>query len=178
MKKLLIVVDYQNDFVTGSLGFDEAVAIEEAICQKIKTYEEKGQTVAFTLDTHYENYAQSQEGKKLPIAHCIHDTEGWKLYGKVAALKEKINGICFSKFTFGSIDLAQYLLGKEFDVVELAGVVTEICVISNAILVKAALPEAEILIDANCVASHNREMEKKAFDIMETLHMKVLNRKL
>ncbi|MEG1583755.1 MAG: cysteine hydrolase family protein [Anaerovorax sp.] len=180
MKKLLIVVDYQKDFVTGTLGFEGAAKIEEAIYEKITEYRKNGQDIAFTLDTHYEDYSKTQEGRNLPIAHCIHDTEGWQLYGKIAqlqALKEEGKAKCFSKFTFGSIDLAKDLLGKDYDVVELVGVVTDICVISNGILVKAALPEAEIQIDANCVASNQIEMENKAFDIMENLHMKVLNRK-
>lgn len=180
MKKLLIVVDYQNDFVTGTLGFEDAVKIENAIYNKMKDYEKNGQDIIFTLDTHYEDYSQTVEGENLPVAHCIHDTEGWKLFGKMKeldVLKEKGKAKCFSKFTFGSIDLAQDLLGKEFDSVELVGVVTDICIISNAILVKAALPEVEIIIDANCVASNNVEMGNKAFDIMENLHIKILNRK-
>ncbi len=176
MKKILIVVDYQNDFVTGSLGFPQAEAIEEGIYHKIRGYMEEGHDVVFTLDTHYsQTYEKSQEGKKLPIMHCHHQSSGWELYGRIAQMKtDKTKA--FSKYTFGSIDLAEYLKGKEYDQVELVGVVTDICVISNAILVKAALPEAEILIDALCVASQNPEMEQKAFDIMDNLQMTIINR--
>ncbi len=178
MNKILIVVDYQNDFVTGSLGFSRAEAIEDAIYHKIGEYLKEGQDVAFTLDTHYsQNYEKSQEGKKLPIMHCDYESSGWELYGKIAQMKND-QTMTFSKYTFGSIDLAEYLKGREYDQVELVGVVTDICVISNAILVKAALPEAEIIIDALCVASHNPEMEKKAFDIMENLQMTVVNRNM
>lgn len=175
MKKLLIVVDYQNDFVTGSLGFAKATTIEEPICKKVRTYQVEQQDIIFTQDTHYQNYAETQEGRKLPVMHCGHDTEGWQIYGKVGQLKNE-KSMSFSKFTFGSIDLANYLLGKEYDLVELVGVVTDVCVISNAVLVKAALPETEIIVDAACVASSNEEMEQKAFDLMENLQMKVLNR--
>lgn len=175
MKKLLIVVDYQNDFVTGSLGFPKAVRIEENIYQKIKTYLEEDQEVVFTLDTHYKNYPDTQEGRKLPFLHCEHDTEGWQIYGKVAQLKnEKTKD--FSKYTFGSMDLAKYLLGKDYDSIELVGVVTNICVIANAVLAKSALPEAEIIIDAACVASNDEEMEQKSLDVMENLQMQIINR--
>lgn len=176
MKKILIVVDYQNDFVIGSLGFPEAEKIEGNIYNKIRQYTDNEDDVVFTLDTHYEeNYEKTQEGKKLPIMHCGHDTEGWELYGKIASLKSEKTQV-FSKYTFGSIDLAEYLVGKDYDTVELVGVVTDICVISNAVLAKAALPEAEIIIDASCVASNQPELEKKAFEVMKNLQMTIINR--
>ena len=138
-KKLLIVVDYQNDFVSGSLGCPQAVAIEDALAAKIAAYRalgEEGQII-FTMDTHEKNYLETQEGQNLPIAHCIRNTDGWPLYGKIRALKQE-EDLVFSKPTFGSLELADYLRnrGCEYESVELAGVVTNICVISNMVITK------------------------------------------
>lgn len=175
MKRLLIVVDYQNDFVNGSLGFPEALAIEEGILAKIRSYQEKGDPVLFTFDTHFEEYHETQEGRKLPVKHCVRDSDGWQLYGKVKDLKRE-DSIVVSKYTFGSIDLADHLRKEQYDAVELVGVVTEICVISNAVIAKSALPEAEIIVDASCTASYDAALEQKAFDVMEGLQMTVIHR--
>ncbi|WP_027398672.1 cysteine hydrolase family protein [Anaerovorax odorimutans] len=175
MEKLLIVVDYQNDFVTGSLGFPKASKIENNIYNKVKSYQDKNYDVIFTLDTHYHNHDYNDEDRKLKIKNYENDNSGWDIYGKVEQLKNN-ETLEFSKFTFGSIDMAKFLLGKDYDSVELVGVTTDVCVISNAILVKSALPETEIIIDALCVASNNQSMEQKAFDLMENLKMKIINR--
>ena len=175
MKKILVVVDYQKDFVDGSLGFEKAVALESRIEKKIKQYRGSGYEVAFTFDTHGDNYLNTQEGKNLPVPHCIVDTEGWNLYGKVATLYDE-NTRRFEKPTFGSMELAKYLSGNGYDSVELVGVVSNICVISNAILAKAALPEAEIIVDASCTASNDDSLNEKAFDVMEGMQIKVINR--
>ncbi len=174
MKKLLVVVDYQNDFVCGSLGFTKAREIETSICEKIEKYHSEGSDVLFTFDTHFENYPSTQEGRKLPITHCIDQGEGWQLYGKVGALRLK-SDYTISKHCFGSIDLANFLLKNQYDAVEFVGVVTDICVISNAVIAKAALPEAEIIVDAACVATNNEEAGKKALDVMAGLQMTILN---
>lgn len=175
MKKLLIVVDYQMDFVSGSLGFPKAAKLEEGIYQKIKDYKENNQDVIFTFDTHDIQYLQSQEGRKLPVEHCIKGSEGWKLYGKVAELCDK-NTLSYEKPTFGSLELAEYLKDKEYESIEIVGLVSNICVISNAVLAKVALPEAEIVIDASCTASFDDSLNEKALDVMEGLQMKVINR--
>ncbi len=175
MKKLLIVVDYQKDFVSGSLGFHGAKALEDAICKKIEDYLANGQDILFTFDTHGEDYLQTQEGRNLPVAHCLQGTEGWKLYGKAAAY-QKDAVACLNKCTFGSVELADYLREHSYDAVELAGVVSNICVISNAVIAKAALPQAEILIDARCTASNDPSLHEKALDVMEGLQMKIINR--
>ena len=176
-KKLLIVVDYQNDFVTGSLGFPGAVAIEDAIAAKIEKYRgygEEGQVI-FTMDTHGNNYMETQEGTNLPVPHCIKGEAGWDLYGKVAGLKEE-QDMVFSKPTFGSMELAEYLRDRsdEYESVELAGVVTNICVISNMVLAKAAMPEVPITVDAACVSSNDPELGEKALALMENLHAKII----
>lgn len=174
MKKLLIVVDYQNDFVIGSLGFAKAREIENGICEKIKKYHLEGCDVLFTFDTHFDNYPATQEGRLLPVPHCIDQREGWQLYGEVSKLRFECD-FTISKHCFGSIDLAHFLSEKQYDKIEFVGVVTDICVISNAVIAKAALPEAEIIIDAACVASNNEAAGKKALDIMAGLQMTILN---
>ena len=174
MKRLLIVVDYQNDFVDGSLGFPKAKEIENNIVNKINEYKQNDDEIIFTLDTHFENYMSTKEGENLPVPHCIKGTKGHELYGKV---KELSNGyLLIEKETFGSKDLAKYLENKEYSSVELIGVVTNICVISNAVLVKAILPNTEIIVDANCSSSNDEVMEMKALDVLENLHIKVINR--
>ena len=172
MKKLLIVVDYQVDFVSGSLGFPAALDLEERIIDKVLEYENNGDDVIFTLDTHYENYSQTMEGVKLPISHCIKNTLGHDIYGgvKELAMIHKV----FEKETFGSSKLFDYLKDTSYDEVELCGVVTNICVISNAVIVKSALPNAKIIINREIVASNDKEMEEKAFCIMKNLHMEII----
>ena len=174
MKKLLIVVDYQNDFVSGSLGFPEAEALEPKLHKKVQDYLDAKDDVVYTMDNHGENYLDTQEGKKLPIPHCLCGSEGWQLHGR---LRYQL-AYCtfFEKNTFGSLDLLHYLEEKRYDVIELVGVVSNICVISNAILAKAAQPEAQIIVDAQCVASNDPAMQEKAFDILENLHIDVVNR--
>ena len=176
MKRILLVIDYQNDFVSGSLGFEGAEKLESKIAEKIKEYRSSNDDIAFTFDTHYENYLQTQEGKNLPISHCIKDTFGWRLYGSINDLISD-NDKCFEKITFGSLELANYLKDKNYDIIELVGLVSNICVVSNAILAKAALPEARIIVDAACTASFDNEMNNKALDILSGgLQIEVINR--
>lgn len=175
MKRVLVVVDYQNDFVSGTLGFEKAVALEEAIVQKIEQYIQRDEEVIFTFDTHLDNYMDTQEGRNLPVPHCIKNTEGWNLYGRIADYCDSSTK-CFEKPTFGSMELAEYLRRNRYESVELVGVVSNICVISNGILAKAALPEAEIIVDASCTASNDDTMNEKALDVMEGMQIKVINR--
>lgn len=175
MKKILIVVDYQKDFVSGSLGFKKAAELEKSIEDKIVEYKQRGDEVVFTFDTHMDNYLKTQEGKNLPIPHCIKNTEGWNLYGNIARHCNS-NTKRFEKVTFGSMELAEYLSRNGYDYVELIGVVSNICVISNAVLAKAALPEAEIVVDASCTASSDDTLNQKAFDVMEGMQIKIINR--
>lgn len=174
MKQLLIVVDYQNDFVTGTLGFPAAAALEPNLHDKVQAYQDAGDDVVYTMDTHHEDYLDTQEGKKLPVPHCLCGSEGWQLHGR---LRYQL-AYCpfFEKDTFGSTDLLHYLEEKRYDRIELVGVVSNICVISNAVLAKAVQPEAEIVVDAQCVASNDPAMQEKAFDILENLHIDVVNR--
>ena len=175
MKKLLIVVDYQNDFVDGSLGFKKAEELDEKIYRKIKEYKERDDVVIFTFDTHDERYLESVEGKHLPISHCLKNTKGHDLFGKVASLFDKEEDIYFEKDTFPSLDLANYLKGQEFESVELCGLVSNICVLSNAIMVKASLPNVEIYVDKNLTASFDNKINEECMDILKGLHVNVID---
>jgi len=175
LKKILLVIDYQNDFVDGALGFQKAVVLEDAIAKKIGKYRKNGDEVAFTFDTHTEDYLYTQEGRNLPVSHCIKGTKGWDLYGKIAAICLQTD-MRFEKSTFGSLDLTTYLVQNKYDSIELVGVVSNICVISNAVLAKASLPEAEIIVDASCTASNDDQLNEEVLNVMESLQIKVTNR--
>ena len=174
MKKLLVVVDYQKDFVDGALGFEGAELIADVIKNKIETYLNNNDDVIFTLDTHEENYMDTMEGHKLPVKHCIKNSDGWKVYESCDYLNKA--KMVFEKPTFPSLDLANYLKDTSYDEVELCGLVSNICVISNAVMVKSALPNANIFIDAKATDSFDKVLQDKCFDVLEGLHIKVINR--
>jgi len=173
MKRLLIVVDYQNDFVTGSLGFTEAERLDHIISEKIDRYRENGDIVVFTLDTHDENYLNTQEGKMLPIEHCLRDSTGWGLYGETG--KRLSDSPVFTKDTFGSVELFDWLRINTFASIELCGLVLGICVLSNAVMAKAAQPETEIIIDTTATAGPNVSFDKKVLEVLAGLQIKILN---
>ncbi len=173
--KCLIVVDYQIDFVVGTLGFDDALMLEDKITEKISQYRSRGDKIIFTFDTHSEDYITTQEGRNLPIPHCIQGTDGHKLYGKVASALTDTDK-CINKPTFGSDELMDYLRKENYDEIELVGVVSNICVISNAIIAKTALPEAHIIVDAECTASNDKTLHNAALDVMQGLQISVINR--
>lgn len=175
MKQALVVVDYQNDFVDGALGFERGKDLEEPICQKIRKARQDGAEVIFTFDTHGENYLSTQEGRKLPIVHCLKDSEGWQLYGEVAQLRQP-GDRCFFKPCFGSWELGEYARQRQFDKIELCGVVSNICVLSNAVLLKAALPEAQLVVDARCVASNDDKANEEALDMLQSVQVEVVGR--
>jgi len=176
MKKCLVVVDYQNDFVSGSLGFSEAVNLESKIIEKIRKYRKSGDEIIFTFDTHGADYMDTQEGKYLPIPHCIKDTDGHKLYGK-AADEMLDSDKAFYKNTFGSDELYQFLKQEKFSSVELVGLVSNICIITNAILAKTAQPETPVIVDATCTASHDAKLHQATLDVMGGLQIEVVNAK-
>ena len=171
MKKLLIVVDFQNDFVDGSLGFPKAVELDHKIAEKIKEYRKCNSDIIFTFDTHGDDYINTVEGKHLPVPHCIKGTNGHKLYGEVGKLFDEKSDIYFEKVTFPSIELAKYLENKNYDSVELCGLVSHICVLSNAVMVKASLPNAEIIIDKNLTSSHDESLNEQGFEVLKGLHV-------
>ena len=174
MKKLLIVVDYQNVFVDGSFGFEDGLKISKTIKEKILKYLDNNDDVIYTLDTHFEDYLNTFEGKNLPVIHCLKDSFGHKVYKECDFTDKAIK--IFEKPTFPSLELANYLKDKEYQDIELCGLVSNICVLSNAIMVKSALPNANIVIDAFATDSFDKELQSKAFDVLEGLHIKVINR--
>jgi len=173
MKRVLVVVDFQNDFVDGALGFEQAKNLEHKIVAKIGECRASGHDVVFTFDTHASDYLSTQEGQNLPIAHCIKGTAGWNLFGEVARQILDADKR-FEKTTFGSVELAQYLAASGYDSVLFVGVVTNICVIANALLAKTFLPEARILVDASCTASFDASLHQAALDVMQGLQIKVV----
>lgn len=175
MKRCLIIVDYQNDFVTGSLGFDGARRIEKSIENKIKLYRERGDDIIFTLDTHGEDYPGTLEGRRLPVLHCIKGTPGHDLYGGVKLLKKATDKV-FCKGTFGSGRLYDYLKHTPYETIELAGVVSNICMLANAVLAKTAQPETEIIVDAKCTAAADESLYNSALAVMEALQITIINR--
>lgn len=172
MKRLLVVVDFQNDFVIGSLGFEKAKELEEHIVSLIKEYHMNGDEIVYTMDTHTENYLETYEGKNLPVEHCIEHTEGWELYGKVGELLQDC--LCFKKPTFPSLDLAYYLEGKEYEDITFVGVVSHICVLSNAIMAKAAQPDIPIRIDLRGSASADEKVHLESIDVMKSMQIEVI----
>ena len=174
MKKALIVIDYQNDFIDGSLGFEGAAKIGPLLSQKCQQALEEGTCLIFTMDTHGEDYLQTSEGKGLPIVHCVKGTRGWQLSSLLQPYFPRAKQV-FEKGAFGSLQLAEYLRAEQFDWVELCGLVSNICVLSNAVLAKAALPEAIIQIDARATAGADQALHQKALKLMASLQMDVVN---
>ena len=172
MKQILIVVDMQNDFIDGALGTKEAAAIVPKVEDKIRNFDGE---VFFTRDTHETWYLETQEGKNLPVPHCIRGTEGWQIRKELDALR-KTEPI--DKEIFGSTDLAADLLAlhedEEIGSITLVGLCTDICVISNALLLKATLPEVPIYVDAACCAGVTPESHENALKAMETCQIKVM----
>ncbi|MGN0335766.1 MAG: cysteine hydrolase family protein [Lachnospiraceae bacterium] len=163
--KLLVVVDMQKDFVNGALGTPEARAIVDNVVNKVKQAKEEGCDIIFTLDTHEENYLQTLEGKNLPVEHCIRGTAGWKLIPELRPLTVGCRVI--EKPTFGSTKLSYLAVIGDYDEIELIGLCTDICVISNALLLKAAVPEIPVKVDASCCAGVTPESHRNALNAMK-----------
>ena len=174
MKKFLVVVDLQKDFVDGALGTKEACAIVPAAVRKIENFD--GEIFA-TFDTHFDNYMETAEGKKLPVPHCIKGTAGWQLDENIAAALAKKKYTPVEKLTFGSVDLPELIKkaadGDDFKVV-LIGLCTDICVISNALLLKANFPETAIAVDEKCCAGVTPEKHNAAVETMKSCQIDII----
>ena len=180
MKKILVVVDMQNDFVTGSLGSPQAQAIVPAVKAKIDAAVKEGSLIVFTRDTHDEGYLDTQEGKNLPVPHCIINTEGHQIIKElVFSTLAGINSFVYDKPTFGSLDFADLCkwCSQTEDVkeIEFVGLCTDICVVSNALIMKAMLPEMLITVDAACCAGVTEESHKAALLTMKMCQVNVIN---
>ena len=173
MKHFLVVVDMQKDFVDGSLGTREAAAIVPAVTEKIRNFDGD---IFVTYDTHFEDYLESAEGKKLPVPHCIFGTPGWELDGKVGAVIEELPHIKVQKYTFGSVSLPHLMTevadGEDFSI-ELIGLCTDICVVSNALILKAHFPEAPISVDSACCAGVTPQLHEAALQTMRSCQIDV-----
>ncbi|MCI8483522.1 MAG: cysteine hydrolase [Lachnospiraceae bacterium] len=166
MRKILVVVDMQKDFVDGSLGTKEAQSIVESVVQKMKSYHKAD--IYVTRDTHQENYLETAEGRNLPVVHCVKGTEGWQLHPEIEKLADPSH--IMDKPTFGSLRLMEQLVQenqKESLEIELVGLCTDICVVSNALLLKAAMPENTIRVDASCCAGVTPESHRAALLTMK-----------
>lgn len=166
MKKTLIVVDMQNDFIDGSLGTAQARAIVGNVKKKISEYRSRGDEIIFTRDTHQEDYLDTPEGKKLPVKHCIYGTKGWEITEEL-----EVSGCtCIDKPTFGWTHWNE----REFEEIELVGLCTDICVVSNALILKAMFPGVEITVDAGCCAGVTEETHKAALETMKMCQIQVI----
>ncbi len=167
--KLLVVVDMQNDFIDGALGTAEAVAIVDNVKKKIEKYKACGDTVVFTRDTHTADYLTTQEGRKLPVEHCIEGTDGWQISTALECGDCRI----IDKPTFGSTELAEYVAQAAPESVELIGLCTDICVISNAMLIKAFSPEIAVKVDSACCAGVTPASHLNALEAMKMCQIEV-----
>lgn len=167
--KYLIVVDMQVDFITGSLGSELATAIVPNVVEKVKSFDGR---IIFTRDTHFDNYMQTQEGRNLPVPHCIKNSDGWQICDE---LKPYVSTV-IDKLTFGSIDLPDIIknFGEEIESIELCGLCTDICVISNAMLLKAAFPEVPITVDSACSAGVSVESHNTALNAMRAVQIEII----
>lgn len=175
MQDTIIVVDMQNDFITGSLGSDDAQAIVNNVKDKIKAYYNAGKQIIFTKDTHTKDYLNTFEGTRLPIEHCVFGTEGWSLSDNilVGINGESKNILVINKMGFGYKYYAEILKGGSFEV---CGLCTDICVVSNALLIRSIFPSSEIVVDAKCCAGTTKEKHNAALDVMESCLIDVINR--
>ncbi len=175
MNRYLLVIDMQNDFIDGALGTKEAEGIVSNVESYIRAFEGN---VIYTRDTHQDNYMDTQEGKNLPVVHCIEGTEGFEVKEGIKQLLEERKAIGFDKPTFGSKELAQYLLKEHekqpMDEIILIGLCTDICVISNAMLVKAFLPEVPVKVVADCCAGVTPESHNNALEAMKMCQIAIL----
>ena len=175
MSKLLIVIDMQNDFIEGSLGSNEAVKIVDDVCNEINNFDGN---IIFTKDTHQDDYLETQEGKNLPIKHCIKGTEGWNFNPKIELLRKEKNIIVFEKNSFASCDIIEYIdslsIKENIEYIELIGLCTDICVISNALLIKAFFPEIVIKVNSKCCAGVTSESHNNAINTMKMCQIQII----
>ena len=174
MKKLLFVIDYQVDFVSGALGFPGAERLDAGIAEKIRAY--GSESVYFTRDTHTPKYLSTQEGRNLPVPHCLRDSEGWRVYGETAKALEEVRAVGIDKVSFGMSpeQLLALPAPEEVESVELVGLVSNICVLSNAVLLKSRYPEAKVIVDGSLTASFDPALNDAALKVLRGIQVEVL----
>ncbi|MEG2205757.1 MAG: isochorismatase family cysteine hydrolase, partial [Oscillospiraceae bacterium] len=168
-----IVVDMQNDFINGALGTSEAQNIVPKVYSKIEYCRQNGYKIMFTRDTHHENYINTQEGAKLPVEHCIKGTKGWQISEKL----DVGDAILFDKISFGTLQIGEYFVNAKIQPreIQLVGLCTDICVISNAMILKAYFPEIKISVDAECCAGVTPQSHKNALSAMKMCQIDIIN---
>ena len=175
MEKYLFVIDYQNDFVDGALGFPGAEKLDGPIAKKIREYG-KGR-VFFTRDTHFENYLSTREGRNLPVEHCIKGTHGWQVYGETAKALEEVEAVAIDKLVFGmnvADPAVAAVLPELAEEIELVGLVSNICVVSNAVVLQSRYPEATVSVDASCTDSFDKSLHEKVLAVLAGFQVRVL----
>ena len=175
MERYLFVIDYQNDFVDGALGFPGAEKLDERIAARVREYG-RGR-VLFTRDTHFENYLQTREGRNLPVVHCVKGTDGWQVYGETAKALAEVEAPAIDKLVFGmdvSDPATAAVLPERADEIELVGLVSNICVVSNAVVLQSKYPEATIIVNAACTDSFDKELHAKVLDVLRGFQVKVI----
>lgn len=174
----LFVIDYQNDFVDGALGFPGAETLDARIAQRVREYGPG--KVWFTRDTHFEDYLSTREGRHLPAPHCIKGSHGWQNYGETAKALEEVGAVGIDKLTFG-MDIADpailAVLPEHADRIELCGLVSNICVVSNTVVLQSHYPHAQMVVDATLTASFDPALHAKTLDVLSGLQVEVLNHK-
>lgn len=177
MGRYLFVIDYQKDFVDGALGFPGAEKLDEAIAAKVRQYGPG--RVLFTRDTHFENYLETREGRNLPVVHCVKGSDGWQVYGETAKALEEVGAKAIDKLVFG-MDVTDpataAVLPASADQIELVGLVSNICVVSNAVVLQSKYPEATIVVDAACTDSFDKSLHEKVLDVLAGFQVQVINR--
>lgn len=177
MERYLFVIDYQKDFVDGALGFPGAEKLDAGIAAKIRAYG-KGH-VLFTRDTHFENYLSTREGRALPVIHCLKGSEGWQVYGETAKALEEVEAKAIDKLVFG-MDVTDpataAVLPERAEEIELVGLVSNICVVSNAVVLQSRYPEATITVDASLTDSLDKDLHEKVLDVLGGFQVRVVNR--
>ena len=174
--KMLVVVDYQKDFVDGALGFAGAEKLDAGIAEKIRTYAKNGDAVVQTMDTHHPDYLTTREGKHLPVLHCIEGSDGWKTYGETAKALEEVGYMRIDKATFPvhpaqMMELMGWLEGETVTDIEFVGLVSNICVISNICVFQGAFPNAQILVDKHLIASFDAKAHEAVLEVMASLQV-------
>lgn len=176
MDRILVVVDYQNDFVDGALGFGGAEKLDAGIAAKVREY--GAGKVFFTRDTHTENYLNSREGRNLPVLHCVKGTHGWEVYGETKKALEEVGAVGFDKEAFAMFITPEInaLLPDEVETVELVGLMSNICVLSSTVVFQCRYPQAQMIVDASLTGSFDPVINEKCLDVMESFQVKVINR--
>lgn len=168
---ILVVVDMQKDFISGALGTKEAVGIVPRVAEKIVQAKKAGKTIVFTRDTHHENYLDTQEGKNLPVPHCIENTDGWQIDPAL----DTAGAMIFDKPSFGSEALVRYLKSlPDLQSAEFVGLCTDICVITNAMMTKGALPEVPLSVRADCCAGVTAQSHETALQAMRMCQISIV----